>query len=325
LLEDAQTLLPLWLPEGKWQNGEWVAINPMRLDDHIGSLSVNSVKGVWKDFATGEKGGGDLISLFARLNKLEQGEACRILANQYGRYAAVSYTPVHVNNAKDMARKYPKFIMPVPKDAPTLITQAGEERRWHYLDQDGNLLLIRIRTSDNTLRKIVRTWTWCESGPGNTRWRPLAPLKPWPIYGLDRLALYPESPVIVVEGEKPADAAERLFPGWVAVTSGSADSARSADWSALAGRDVVLWPDADEAGIRHLIQVATILHPIATSLKMVELPSSIRHWIKPGKKSQGGWDLADPVPEGTNIHVLLRTARLINAEFLKTWGRDGLA
>ena len=42
---------------------------------------------------------------------------------------------------------------------------------------------------------------------------------PRPLYGLDRLAARPDAPVIVCEGEKAADAAERLFPEYVAVTS----------------------------------------------------------------------------------------------------------
>jgi len=77
------------------------------------------------------------------------------LVKQYGRYATVSYTPVHADNERVLVQKDPKSIMPVPKEAPTLITQAGEEGRWPYLDQDGNLLLLRIRTPDKIRVKIV--------------------------------------------------------------------------------------------------------------------------------------------------------------------------
>ena len=45
------------------------------------------------------------------------------------------------------------------------------------------------------------------------------PLTPVPMYGLDRLAARPEATVLLVEGEKTADAAELLFPGCVAITS----------------------------------------------------------------------------------------------------------
>ena len=36
--------------------------------------------------------------------------------------------------------------------------------------------------------------------------------------------------------------------GLLATTSGAADSAAKADWRPLAGRDVIIWPDNDEAG-----------------------------------------------------------------------------
>jgi len=39
-----------------------------------------------------------------------------------------------------------------------------------------------------------------------------------PLYGLDRLQANPETKVLLVEGEKTADAAQRLLPSLVAVT-----------------------------------------------------------------------------------------------------------
>ncbi len=62
--------------------------------------------------------------------------------------------------------------------------------------------------------------TWCapaSDGPGEWRWKSWD--VPRPLYGLDRLAAHPELPVIIAEGEKAADAAGALLPGWVAVTS----------------------------------------------------------------------------------------------------------
>ena len=42
----------------------------------------------------------------------------------------------------------------------------------------------------------------------------------------------------------------------LATTSGAADSAPKADWRPLAGRDVTIWPDNDEAGQRYADAVA---------------------------------------------------------------------
>ena len=61
-----------------------------------------------------------------------------------------------------------------------------------------------------------------------------------------RLAQRSDAPVIVVEGEKTADAAGKIFPDYVCMTSPfGAPSAAKADWTPLHGRTVVIWPDND--------------------------------------------------------------------------------
>lgn len=76
-------LLAAWLPDGKPQGGEWVALNPTRPDRRAGSFCVNLSKGCWADFATGDKG-GDPISLFAYLNGLKQSQAAHALRKDWG-------------------------------------------------------------------------------------------------------------------------------------------------------------------------------------------------------------------------------------------------
>lgn len=72
-------LLARGLPDGKRCGSEWVARNPTRNDRKPGSFSVNLRTGRWADFATGDKG-GDVISLYAYLRGIRQGEATRELA-----------------------------------------------------------------------------------------------------------------------------------------------------------------------------------------------------------------------------------------------------
>src|SRR4051794_39059157 len=77
-----------------------------------------------------------------------------------------------------------------------------------------------------------RVWT---SKAGNrldqTGWHFKAPLPPRPLYGLDRLAARPQAPVMLLEGEKAADAAGLLFPDYVAICSqGGSNAAAKADW-----------------------------------------------------------------------------------------------
>ncbi|WFU84832.1 hypothetical protein QA645_19450 [Bradyrhizobium sp. CIAT3101] len=72
-----------WLPDGRREGREWVAINPTRLDAKKGSFKVNLQTGRWSDFATGD-GGGDLISLAAYIHKLKQGDAAVRVAAMLG-------------------------------------------------------------------------------------------------------------------------------------------------------------------------------------------------------------------------------------------------
>ena len=298
-LSRAKTLIPAWLPGGSWQGAEWVALNPKRKDSKAGSLSVNSSTGIWKDFAS-DDGGADPISLHAWVHGIGQGEACKVLAADFG-----IKTDAQAEPKDEPAPRYPRPILPVPEGVPALAHRNGEEGRWEYRDAEGRLLLLRVRTSDLLKGKAVITYTWCETGPGMAEWRHKAPDKPWPIYGQDRLARNPEARVLVVEGEKTADAAERIFPGMVAVTSGSVDSAGSAGWEALAGRDVWIWRDADEAGQKYQDKVAELLLGVAKTVRQVALPDAITAWTKPGKNKPGGWDLADPAPAGVDLQAIL--------------------
>jgi hypothetical protein len=79
----AGELLRRWLPDGKREGAEWVAINPTRADSRKGSFKVNLKTGVWSDFATGDAG-GDLISLAAYLFHLKQTEAAVKVAQALG-------------------------------------------------------------------------------------------------------------------------------------------------------------------------------------------------------------------------------------------------
>jgi hypothetical protein len=79
-------LLGRWLPDGKRIGQEYVALNPTRADQHLGSfkISLGGYRiGAWSDFATGDCG-GDVISLAAYLFNLSQYAAARRVAKMLG-------------------------------------------------------------------------------------------------------------------------------------------------------------------------------------------------------------------------------------------------
>jgi putative DNA primase/helicase len=187
-----------------------------------------------------------------------------------------------------------RVLAPVPDDAPPAPAKHyrhGKPARVEtYRDGDGRLLGYVWRFELAAGGKEFAPLTYCEGKDGGRReWRWKAWGEPRPLYGLARLAQRPQAPVLVVEGEKAADAAAELLPDYVTVTSpNGSQSARKADWAKLAGRAVVIWPDADEAGGKYAETVAGLLAGSAASTKRLTPPST----VKPG------WDAADALAEG---------------------------
>lgn len=174
--------------------------------------------------------------------------------------------------------------------------------RWVYRDENGRPLFLTVRFEQSDGDKVIlpycygrRVWT-IKEGPNAGKRRDLtgshfkAPRDPRPLYGLDRLAAAPDAPVLLVEGEKAADAAGLLFPDMVAITSqGGSHAASRADWDALAGRNVVIWPDNDQAGLDYAVAAAgELLNQEMPPLR----PASVRQVAVPAKWGEG-WDLAD--------------------------------
>ena len=118
-----------------------------------------------------------------------------------------------------------------------------------------------------------------------TAWKWKAPPSPRPLYGKRQLALKPDAPVLVVEGEKTADAAALLFPSAAVITWPSGCKAiDKADWSPLAGKRCVLWPDADDVGRDAMAKLAIRLLKVgADQVRIVHPPADVAE----------GWDLAD--------------------------------
>ncbi len=156
------------------------------------------------------------------------------------------------------------IISPVPADAPALNIETllgwARSALYEYRDAAGRLLHCIARVDKGAGVKDIRPIVLTRGADGGLVWAVRAPAEPRPLYGLDLLALRPQAPVLVVEGEKTADAARAIFPDHVVVTwSGGAKAVEKADWAPLAGRDVTLWPDNDEAGRQAMARVVALL------------------------------------------------------------------
>ena len=190
-------------------------------------------------------------------------------------------------------------------------------RHWIYRDEAGEPQFVTCRfdlppADDGTPQKEVlpysygrRRWsTKAGKQRDETGWHFKRPALPVPLYGLDRLAMKSDATVLVVEGEKKADAAAFIFPDVAAMASqGGSKAPDKANWTPLAGHHVVIWPDNDQPGRDYAAAVAQLAPDAgALSAKIVAVPET---W--PDK-----WDLADSLPDGVlveTLHAMLADAR----------------
>ena len=204
VLARSDTLVSELLPDGKRNGAEWTARNPTRDDRHPGSFKVNLDSGIWRDFST-EDGGGDLISLYAYLRRVDQGTAARELAERFG-LAGDTKSGKRPKSGNDWTA-----VLPIPADAPPPLAahphHGQPTKTWTYHDADGHPLFHVYRFDPPDARKQFCPLCWCRSANGGMAWRWQAVTAPRPLYGLERLAARPDAPVLVCEGEKAADAA----------------------------------------------------------------------------------------------------------------------
>jgi len=123
-----------------------------------------------------------------------------------------------------------------------------------------------------------------ESGGKTMQWRKPdgtlglngTPTTDLPLYGAEKLAGWLElTPrVVVVEGEKAAGAlTARSIPA-VGTVCGAAVTPAATTLAALSGRAVVLWPDNDAPGEKHMAGIATALAGVAASVWRATWPDA---------------------------------------------------
>ena len=200
LLQRADTLVPAWLPGGQAKGHEYVCADLGGGEG--GSLSVNLVSGVWADFS-GDDRGGDLISLYAAINNMNQGAAARALMAELGWQrsgSATSTLQTPARHARDVAaqdvaaqnaadddeppapppadrdagesaprrKSVWRAIAPVPRNAPP-----ADFKHWHYTEVagsweyafEGQLYghVVRFATGDGGKEILPHTWCVDES------------------------------------------------------------------------------------------------------------------------------------------------------------------
>lgn len=159
------------------------------------------------------------------------------------------------------------------------------DRAWPYHNEQGQVIGYACRFDKANGEKDVLPffkhpdgWHWKAPATAENR-----------LYNRHLLTLHPDRPVIVAEGEKATDAAAKLFPGHVALTwQGGSGAAEKADWTALKGRTVTIWPDADAPGTKAANMVANACRLAGSKVAVITPPADVAT----------GWDAADALAEG---------------------------
>ncbi|MBI4533430.1 MAG: DUF927 domain-containing protein [Candidatus Melainabacteria bacterium] len=300
-LRQAEYIVGHLLPNGKRQGNEYLSINPTRSDAAVGSFSVNLRSGKWGDFATHDRG-GDLVSLTAYLHNYTQLQAAHTLATLLGLssvYGLTESQTVTTSLSAEARSRDWHPLLPIPHEAPpppdAHPTLGKPSACWIYRDQQGAQLLLQCRFETQDGKKFSPL-TFCENA-GKRGWRWKAPPEPRPLFHLDKLTSAPNAVVLFVEGEKAADAAAVLFPDHIVTTSlNGALSPHKSDFSPLAGRKVLIWPDNDQAGQKYATSVATLASQAgAAEVRIINVELLGR---EAGLMLSTGFDAADAVIAG---------------------------
>jgi putative DNA primase/helicase len=310
-LKSIESVLNQWCPGGKRQGNEYVVLNPTRHDHQAGSFSINLNTGAWADFATDDKG-GDLVALVAYINGVNMGEAANQLVTFLGLAgtqvkqdnASASVNPNQIASGEEKAMDNGdgfECMLPIPMNAPPPIKSHRRHgkptKRYTYLNlnDDVNFYHDRFEPKKDGERKQFAPLTLWRNQAGEFEWRYKALPNNRPLYNLPSLLTLPNATVWIVEGEKAADALIELMPDKPIVTwQGGSQAVFKADFTPLSGRNCVLWPDNDQAGIKAKDLLIQMLQAVGVkSIKQVDLGTLAREVKTYGYELKAGDDAFD--------------------------------
>lgn len=263
LLDRLEALLHYLFPQGRIRGGKFFVGD---IDGSPGKSLVVELegarRGLWKDFSNDD--GGDLIDIWAM---------SRGLSTQHDFPRVVDEIRQWLGFAPSVNRVAHRDVRSVPIDELGAYTA-----KWDYLTAQSELIACVYRY-DPPLGKEYRPW--------DARARMWRAPDPRPLYNLPAVAA--ARSVVLVEGEKCADALIGIGVTATTAMNGAKAPIDKTDWSPLKGKDVVIWPDRDAPGWDYAQNAgrACVLAGCA----------SVCILVPPDDKPEK-WDCADAVDEG---------------------------
>ena len=173
--------------------------------------------------------------------------------------------------------------------------------KWIYRDAESAILgyVCRYDTDEG---KQIRIWTYGSNGKSEPSWKCGHFSYPRPLYGLDKIAKSPNNPILIVEGEKAADAAQILVPQYTSITwSAGAHAWNRCDLEILRGKKIILMPDNDDAGRVGMQKLAEVLSD------KKGLNCAVRILDTEGMMPK--WDIADALEDGWTPEKFIEWAK----------------
>jgi len=274
LLHRINEVLNHLLPQGYIQNHCYYAgdIEGNKGKSLVVQLQGNK-QGCWHDFATNQ--GGDLLNLWSEVKGYGKSEFPKLLTEINDWLGNIPVSPTIWKN------------QPVQK-SPPIDTLGKPSKSWNYFDQNNRLSAVVYRY-DNEDGKQFRIWDVKNKKSQAPKIRPL--------YNIP--GIISSKKVIIVEGEKSADALiESCFTATTAMCGANAPLEKT-DWSYLKDKEVIIWPDNDEAGINYANKLADYLSGKCSFISVLRPPND--------KKDK--WDAYDAVAENFDVRSFLNTAK----------------
>lgn len=195
------------------------------------------------------------------------------------------YTPVVAPVKIKNARADVQPIVPVPDDAPSIAPKCRHKvygkpvNLWAYRNAAGRVMGYIARydvpsKDGGKPEKLIWPWTYGVRN-GRPQWCVTAMPEPRVPYNLDKIVQHPDAVIQWHEGERAADAGAILFPKWLpTTTAGGGNAPHLTDFSAFAGRTVVLCMDSDAPGADYMAYVTARLKEIGAQVWMLRFPTA---------------------------------------------------
>ena len=286
---NVERLCRAWLPDGKVDDQDWLALNPTRPDRHLGSFRIDLRTGRFHDFANGDHG-PDLIALRRYIDGQPDTieatiAAARIVMSDLGGAESLKPGKSSLRKKGQIWTYKPLRPLDLPLFAEWWTPGVGDAASY-------TLLLRRyIDASDPRGKAYQRGYRLPDGQIGKGMppvWKPC----PYRHEFMPRLGT-----IFVAEGETAADAAASLQLPCVSVTDGE----QEACVPFFQRHSVIILPDHDPAGRRRATRMRAALEVAGIEAEIPDLSSVFA--MEPGD------DIADLVASGVGQADLLNALK----------------